>query len=66
MHTRTLQAGASCELWQWSEHPSIMPKCWIGQRGAIMGDGPYTTRTNTGPPLPPCPAGFTKNFTGVE
>jgi hypothetical protein len=55
-------AGPSCAVWEFSEHPSKSPsgkiKCWIGKMGKIMGSGPYSSRGRTPPPTPapPTPA----------
>ena len=48
--------GDSCIIYQWSEHPPELPKCWAGPKGPVVDTGNYTTRCkNPPPPAPPQP-----------
>jgi len=47
-------AGDSCEIYQFSEHPSRNPKCWIG-KSSSFGDDPshnYKSRSRVAPHIP--------------
>lgn len=54
--------GSDCVLFQWSEHPAELPRCWVGPHNPIVGPGPYTTRERKPPapvPQPPAAAALT-------
>merc|ERR1712232_386826 len=53
-------AGASCELYQFSEHPSSKPDCWLGKSASFVDDPKhiYQSRSRVVPsPTPPAPSG---------
>jgi galactosylceramidase len=46
-------AGVSCNIYQFSEHPSRSPECWIGQSTSRVPSSNYQSRSKTDPTSPP-------------
>merc|ERR1712232_803148 len=46
--------GSSCEIYQFSEHPSRSPNCWIGKSSSSVSDpsGNYQSRSRVDPDAP--------------